>query len=247
MQSASPEPALLAAARRGDRQALRTVAEQCWPLMRRWAYLELSHRQEAEDACQDALVRLMRFIGRYDPEQPFLPWLRTLVRNCCRDRRRQRPVVLPFEPAPVRTPVDALSLAAQRVSFHLETLDDTDPDLAYKYALHQSRKGEHEAVLHWADIALEHRTVWTGDTYMSRTLNLYKLRATAAQRLWTQAEEDYLRSPSAGRGEADAAHSLAMGMAREWYAHSVHIGKAAPEALELCMAALGGEAWCRGE
>ena len=38
----------------------------------------------ADDAAQDTLVNMIRFIHQYDPERPFGPWLRTITRNCCR-------------------------------------------------------------------------------------------------------------------------------------------------------------------
>ena len=80
----------LMAATRGDRQALRAVVEQWWRPMRRWALLECGDAVVAEDAVQDALLRLVRGIGQYDPARPFPPWLRTLVRNASRDQLRRR-------------------------------------------------------------------------------------------------------------------------------------------------------------
>lgn len=80
-------------ATRGDRQALRRVVEHWWPQMRRWALCECGDPTLAEDAVQEALIRLMRFIGRYDTSRPFAPWLRSLVRNSCRDQLRARGTV----------------------------------------------------------------------------------------------------------------------------------------------------------
>jgi len=88
----------------GDRAALRKVVGRNWPMMRRWALLQCGDAVVAEDAVQDALVRLIRFIGRFDVQRPFTPWLRTLVRNACRDelsRRRRAPV--PSENLPERS------------------------------------------------------------------------------------------------------------------------------------------------
>ena len=87
------DPELLQRARLGDRRALGALAEAHWPEMRRLAYVELGDRALAEDACQDALMRLVRFISTYDPARPFGAWLRTLVRHAARDvatRRRRR-------------------------------------------------------------------------------------------------------------------------------------------------------------
>ncbi|MEO0603730.1 MAG: sigma-70 family RNA polymerase sigma factor [Myxococcota bacterium] len=84
-----------------DEHAMREVARAWWPAMRRWSLIELGNRPAAEDASQDALVRLIENIDRYDPDRPFGPWLRTLVRNVCRNHRRAiRPDPVPREDAP---------------------------------------------------------------------------------------------------------------------------------------------------
>lgn len=71
-------------ATRGDRAALRRVVDHWIPTIRRWAWLYCSDRALAEDAVQESLVRLLRFIDRYDPSRPFGPWLKALVHNACR-------------------------------------------------------------------------------------------------------------------------------------------------------------------
>lgn len=37
--------------------------------------------EDVDDNLQEVLIKLFLFIGRYDPAQPFTPWLDTLVRN----------------------------------------------------------------------------------------------------------------------------------------------------------------------
>jgi len=73
----------LARAVAGDRAALEAVAREWWPQMRRWSVYQLGNVALAEDACQDALIRLVQSIGSYDLSRPFGPWLRSIVRNCC--------------------------------------------------------------------------------------------------------------------------------------------------------------------
>lgn len=87
--AAMPDEALLLRrARAGDTSALEEVARSFRTRIRRWALLELGDPALAEDACQDTFVQLIRHIGKYDPERPFGPWLRTMVRNCCHRVRR---------------------------------------------------------------------------------------------------------------------------------------------------------------
>lgn len=90
--------ALLQRARGGDADALDQLARAVWPDLRRWALLELGDPASADDACQEALVRLLRHVARLDADRPLEGWLRTVVRSCCRDlRRRQRRAAAPPE------------------------------------------------------------------------------------------------------------------------------------------------------
>jgi RNA polymerase sigma factor (sigma-70 family) len=85
---AADEAAQLRRAVAGDRAALEDVAREWRTRIRRWALLELGDPALAEDACQDTFVQLIRHVSKYDPERPFGPWLRTIVRNCCHRARR---------------------------------------------------------------------------------------------------------------------------------------------------------------
>ena len=50
----------------------------------------LSDRLLAEDAVQEAFLRVVRSRQQYDPSQPFSLWFYTILRNICRDMLRQR-------------------------------------------------------------------------------------------------------------------------------------------------------------
>jgi hypothetical protein len=79
----------------------------------------------------------------------------------------------------------------QLMKRHLEEIEQSDPDLCYKYSLHLSKKtttGAAYGVIRWSNVALENRTVWTGSTYTQRVFSLYKIRAVAAQRIWQDLE-----------------------------------------------------------
>ncbi len=81
---------LIARAQAGDREALEDLSRQCWPKFRIWALVELGDPVLAEDAAQESLIAMVRFLDKYDPERPLGPWLRTLVRNQCRTVGRKR-------------------------------------------------------------------------------------------------------------------------------------------------------------
>lgn len=104
----------------GDEQALGELLARAWPEIRRVALVQVGDPVTADDAVQDALVRLLRFADRFDPTRPFRPWLRQLVRNSCVDvfRRRGRYDDLPAElPATEADPARTIDLGrgARRV------------------------------------------------------------------------------------------------------------------------------------
>ena len=67
------------------RQWVDEYQDQAWTLAR---YL-LKDSAEAQDACQEAFVKLWKNQGRIDPER-IRPWLMKVTRNLCLDRLRRR-------------------------------------------------------------------------------------------------------------------------------------------------------------
>jgi RNA polymerase sigma-70 factor, ECF subfamily len=57
----------------GDRSALHPTFEMLWPLLRRFTARHLPHA-EAEDAAQEALVKIFRQAGRFDPARSAAAW-----------------------------------------------------------------------------------------------------------------------------------------------------------------------------
>jgi hypothetical protein len=133
---------------------------------------------------------------------------------------------------------------------HLEEIDQSDPDLCYKYALHLSKGGAGRApgVIRWSNVALENRTVWTGDTYVSRVSALYKLRAAAAQSIWKAAEEEYAKNPSEDlKKKVEDSRNQTKVFAREWYEYMKSAGKDTTTALQLCISAAGTKDYCEAD
>jgi RNA polymerase sigma-70 factor (ECF subfamily) len=83
-----PTTSPLQRAVRGDTDALQGVLREWWPRIQRWCRLQHPQAPRFDDACQESVVRVLRFIHRYDPDRPFGPWLRTVVANACRDLNR---------------------------------------------------------------------------------------------------------------------------------------------------------------
>lgn len=98
---------VLEGARRGDRDAFRTVVEATRRLAFNIAWRLTWNAADAEDAAQEIYLRLYRNFERYDPNQPFFPWFRRLATNCVLNwKERQRPAAeLPTSlPAPAEAP-----------------------------------------------------------------------------------------------------------------------------------------------
>jgi RNA polymerase sigma-70 factor (ECF subfamily) len=60
----------------------------------------LGHREDAEDATQETMLRVVRNLDRWDPNRAFEPWLMTIAGNRCRTRlanRRRRPCNLQLD------------------------------------------------------------------------------------------------------------------------------------------------------
>lgn len=86
---------LVAAGQQGDRAALDALLRRHYPRL-----LALSRRltgdpSDADDACQEALVALVRGLPRFDRRSSFATWAYRVTTNTCLDelrRRRRRPL-----------------------------------------------------------------------------------------------------------------------------------------------------------
>ena len=91
------ESELIMLARRGDREAFRGLVEIYAGLAGRTARVLLHDPADAEDAAQEAWLDAWRAMPRFRADEPFRPWLLTLVANRCRMKsRRRRPQTTPY-------------------------------------------------------------------------------------------------------------------------------------------------------
>ncbi len=75
----------------GDRQAYATLVRRHLPSLLAMARRMLGNAAHAEDAAQEALLRLWTHAARYDPAKARLStWLTRIVMNLCLDRLRRR-------------------------------------------------------------------------------------------------------------------------------------------------------------
>jgi RNA polymerase sigma-70 factor (ECF subfamily) len=86
------EERLAAAAQGGDRLAFECLVSlhkgPLYRLLRRY----VGEADDAYDLLQDTFISAWLALRRYDPKQPFPPWLRAIALNKCRDYGRRRAV-----------------------------------------------------------------------------------------------------------------------------------------------------------
>jgi len=86
---------VLEAARRGDRNALEALVTAHYDRVHALCRRMLGNDADALDATQDALLAVIRGLGRFDGRSSFGTWLYRVTTNTCIDelrRRRRRPV-----------------------------------------------------------------------------------------------------------------------------------------------------------
>ncbi|HEX2274224.1 MAG TPA: RNA polymerase sigma factor [Acidimicrobiales bacterium] len=89
---------LVAAAREGDRAAADALLRRHYPRLRALCGRLTGDPSDADDACQEALVALVRGLPRFDGRSSFATWAYRVTTNTCLDelrRRRRRPLLGP--------------------------------------------------------------------------------------------------------------------------------------------------------
>ena len=84
------EQRLIQAAREGATDALERLYRRSWPHSYRAAYLIVRDEAAAEDIAQEAFLRAVRSLDRFDRRRPFAPWLHRIVVNRAIDWARAR-------------------------------------------------------------------------------------------------------------------------------------------------------------
>ena len=79
---------LVLEARSGSRNALRTLVEQPYPTLRRWALVQTGDPTEADDLTQDVLIQMIQKLHSFNADARFESWLFSMTRNAATDRFR---------------------------------------------------------------------------------------------------------------------------------------------------------------
>ncbi|HEX3806632.1 MAG TPA: sigma-70 family RNA polymerase sigma factor [Gaiellaceae bacterium] len=84
------DPILVRRARDGDKLALAALCERHAPRVERIALHVLRDPEDARDAAQESLVKLVQRIGQFRGQSQFSTWLHPLVVNTCKDVAQAR-------------------------------------------------------------------------------------------------------------------------------------------------------------
>jgi hypothetical protein len=130
---------------------------------------------------------------------------------------------------------------------HLEEIDRSNPDLCYRFAYYLSKQAPDnmDEAMKWADVALDNRARWEGETHVKRVYSLYKTKATAAQRKWTWLEEEYTKTPSESlMSQMEEARNQTKTLAREWLEYARQSSQDDTLPANLCKSASGTSGFC---
>ena len=137
--------------------------------------------------------------------------------------------------AQARQEADNWSWLVQR---HLEVIDEENPGLSYRYALHLYEKGpaSYPEALRYANMALGQRAAWSGDVYHERVTRLYKLRAAVSQAMWKQSEDEWAESQTEEAKQSVLEwRETTRKAAVEWHRYAAETGMDTSKAYSLCV------------
>jgi RNA polymerase sigma-70 factor (ECF subfamily) len=101
----SIDPTLPLRAKAGDRQAFAQLVDVLYPRSLRFALHMVGNREDAEEAVQDAFIRIYHNLGRFRDDARFEPWLFRILANRCRslmEKRRRHSVLIQYGELPER-------------------------------------------------------------------------------------------------------------------------------------------------
>ncbi|BCK56659.1 RNA polymerase sigma factor [Nocardia wallacei] len=108
---------LVAAAQRGDQEAIAAIVQGAHPHVRRFAWRLCASSDDAEDAAQEALITLYRKIGTLRATTALASWTFRIVRNECLRRARR---LLVHEPQGPAVAIDVVASAEDEVLRRLD-------------------------------------------------------------------------------------------------------------------------------
>jgi RNA polymerase sigma-70 factor (ECF subfamily) len=96
-RSTQEEGERIAAALDGDPGARAWIAEIWFDPIYRFSFRMLGNEEDARDAAQESLLKVLQGLPRYDPSRRFSTWVFGITRNTCIDEHRRRRRRAPLE------------------------------------------------------------------------------------------------------------------------------------------------------
>lgn len=182
------EVALVRAARDGDHQAFAALVERYQRPVFSLAYRMLGDGDDAEEAAQEAFLRVYRALGAYDFRRPFSTWLLSIAAHHCIDRLRRRPA------RPV-VAIDALAPWQQLASDAVDPEEDAiRSDEADRVQAGLNRlPADYRVVLilrYWHDFGYADIAALLGSTESAVKSRLHRAREQLAELLVTTRQGD---------------------------------------------------------
>jgi RNA polymerase sigma-70 factor (ECF subfamily) len=152
---------LVTAARQGDRAATDALLRRHYPRLRALCGRLTGDPSDADDACQEALVALVRGLPRFDGRSSFATWAYRVTTNTCLDelrRRRRRPLLRPpdedAQPSidgPPAAGTDVADRVAARLDLHA-ALAELAPEFRAAVVLRDLCQLSYDEIAHVLDV-----------------------------------------------------------------------------------------------
>ncbi len=130
-----PDEQLAIAAQSGEHSAFETLVRRHKARIYRFVRRYVGQSDDAYDILQDCFVAAWSGLNRYDPKRPFLPWLRIIALNKCRDFSRRQKV------RRLMLRAFALERGSEQMVRIVHATDDEQTDLERLHRLDQAIAG----------------------------------------------------------------------------------------------------------
>jgi RNA polymerase sigma-70 factor (ECF subfamily) len=148
--------------RRGDARAITALVDAFRDQVFGLCFRMLGHRQDAEDMTQEAFVRALRSLDRWDSQRDFKPWLLAIAGNRCRTllaTRLRRPAsTTEVDQLPDRGP-DARR-TSQLAEELQRALDALRPEYRQAFVLFHSQQLSHAEIAEVLDCPIGTVKTW---------------------------------------------------------------------------------------
>jgi RNA polymerase sigma-70 factor (ECF subfamily) len=118
---------LIASAKRGDQAALNRLLAHARPKLLSVALRMVHDRDEAEDVVQEALIKVCRYLTRFEGRSAFSTWLHRIVVNASLDRIRR-------QGSRIGRSSETAGATADRARDGYESVNDETPERLYARA-----------------------------------------------------------------------------------------------------------------